>query len=98
MNEDGINSKHLAILVYEQVTATSPMQLSHLTPGFLPLPLQLNLIMNNDEGEGVTSTYVANGEWHLIGNCTSGGGDDDDDVALMAAEAINCCHLILLNH
>lgn len=33
----------------------------------LPL-LQLDLVMNNDLGEGDTSTFVLNGEWHLLGN------------------------------
>lgn len=32
------------------------------------LPLQLKLNMNNNEGEGDTSTFVLNGEWHLLGN------------------------------
>ena len=30
--------------------------------------LQLDLKMNNDKGEGDTSTFVLNGEWHLLGN------------------------------
>ena len=29
--------------------------------------LQLDLAMNNDDGKGDTSTFVLNGEWHLIG-------------------------------
>ena len=28
---------------------------------------QLNLDLNNDKGEGDTSTYIENGEWHLLG-------------------------------
>ena len=28
--------------------------------------LQLDLKMNNDQGD--TSTFVLNGEWHLLGN------------------------------
>ena len=30
------------------------------------MALQLNLIMN-EKGEGDTSTFVLNGEWHLLG-------------------------------
>lgn len=30
--------------------------------------LQLDLAMNNDDGKGDTSTFVLNGEWHLLGN------------------------------
>ena len=30
--------------------------------------LQLNLDLNNEKGEGDTSTFVLNGEWHLLGN------------------------------
>ena len=29
---------------------------------------QINLDLNNDKGEGDTSTYIENGEWHLLGN------------------------------
>ena len=32
------------------------------------LLFQLNLDMINAEGQGDTSSFVLNGEWHLIGN------------------------------
>ena len=31
------------------------------------IPFQLDLRMNNENGEGVISTYTQNGEWHLLG-------------------------------
>ena len=31
------------------------------------LPFQLNLDMINENGEGDTSSFVLNGEWHLLG-------------------------------